>query len=162
MDNEIYSDIALEQNIRKLFGIHASIYKIIVKFIPVSHTAKATVFLTEKKELFVYIDGEARLTLGDVKKIIARMGLIAELFMPPKHHPAYFDDTAKERFNITFPGRTNPSKDDLLYYRTLAPYMPALVQINAVKNGEIYQYDNDSKSDWRLAVKFAYRRILTS
>lgn len=34
--------------------------------------------------------------------------------------------------------------DDIIYYRTLDPYNPALVLISEVKNGEIYQFDTGS------------------
>lgn len=162
MNPEIYDDMALEQNIKTHFGLPANVQQVIARAIPVSRTARASVFLTEKKELMVYIDAQARLTLGDVKKFISRMGLSSELYLPPKSQPTYFDDVAKSKFKATFPGRNNPSDTDLIYYRTLAPYQPALVQIHAVKNGEIYQFDTDSNSGWRLATKFAYRRIRTS
>lgn len=162
MNPEIYDDMALEQNIKTRFGVQATVQQIIARAIPVSHTARATVFLTEKKELMAYIDAQARLTLGDVKKFVSRMGLDAELYIPPKAQPTYFDDIAKSKFHATFPGRANPTDSDLIYYRTLAPYCPALVQIHAVKTGEVYQFDTDSKSGWRPAAKFAYRRIRTS
>lgn len=159
---EMYDELALEQNAKKLFGFTCDIQQVILAHAPVSHTMHATVFMTEKKELMVYIDGESRVTLGDVKKMIARMGLEAELFLPPKGQTNYFNEFAKDRFREVFPGRHNPTKEDLYYYTTLAPYMPALVQISSVKHGEIYQFDTDSSSNWRPAVKFAYRRIRTS
>lgn len=54
------------------------------------------------------------------------------------------------------------SDSDIIFYRTLAPYNPALVLISEVKNGEIYKYDSDTSGSWRVAAKFAYRRIKTS
>ena len=87
------------------------------------------------------------------------MGLVAELYLPPKGQPAYFDDIGRDKFKRCFPGRSNPADSDLIYYRTLAPYNPALVQISEVKNGEVKQFDTDAKTNWRVATKFAYRRI---
>ncbi len=162
MNHDVYSDFALESNLKQRFGLVRDIAQVIVRAVPVSHTARATVFLTDKKELFAYIDAEARLTLGDVRKIVSRMGLVAELFVPPKGQPRYFDEIATEKFVQIFPARHAPSDDDLAYYRTLAPYQPALVQILSVKDGSIYQFDTDSRSGWRVAAKFAYRRIQTS
>jgi hypothetical protein len=112
--------------------------------------------------LLVFVDGHSRLLLSDVKKIVARMGLKAELFFPPKGQPDYFDTVGREKFREVFPGRGHISDSDIIFYRTLAPYNPGLVLISEVKNGEIYKYDSDAKNNWRLAAKFAYRRIKTS
>ena len=90
------------------------------------------------------------------------MGLKAELFFPPKGQPDYFDAVGREKFREVFPGRGYISDSDIIFYRTLAPYNPGLVLISEVKNGEIYKYDSDAKNNWRLAAKFAYRRIKTS
>jgi len=43
-----------------------------------------------------------------------------------------------------------------------APYNPALMLISEVKGSNVYQYDSDATSKWRVATKFAYRRIKTS
>lgn len=162
MNSEIYDDMALEEIAKARFGFRCDIKQVIIRDAPVGRTLKATVFLTAKKELMVFIDGQSRTTLGDIKKIITRMGLVPELVLPPKDQPDYFTQLARERFVAVFPGRRDPTDDDLRYYKTLVPYQPALVQIASVKNGEIYQYDTDSKGDWRLSAKFAYRRIRTS
>jgi hypothetical protein len=47
----------------------------------------------------------------------------------------------------------------LHFYKTLAPYNPALVLISEVKNGEIYQFDSDAYGNWRVGARFSYRRI---
>lgn len=162
MQDEIYDDMALERVAREHFGIDVDVVQVIVRNMNVGRTATATVFLTKKKQLFAYISGQSRLLLGDVKKIVARMGLKAELYIPPKNRPHYFDAIGREKFREVFPGRAHITGEDLIFYRTLAPYNPALVQIGEVKNGEIYCYDTDARSDWRVAAKFAYRRIQTS
>jgi hypothetical protein len=162
MRDEIYDDMALEQICKERFGVDAEIAQVILREADVSRSAVATIFLTKKKQLLVYVHGHSRLLLSDVKKIIARMGLKAELYFPPKGQPDYFDVVGREKFRNVFPGRGHISEDDIIFYRTLAPYNPALILISEVKNGEIYKYDSDAKKDWRLAVKFAYRRIKTS
>jgi len=162
MNSEVYDDMALEQNAKQLFGQSLEVDHVIVRQIPVGRMVQATVFLTTKKMLMVYIDGPTKLLLDDVARIIARMGLVAELYLPPKGRPNYFDDIGTEKFKSVFPGRHNPTDADLHYYRRLAPYKPALVQILEVKGGQIYQYDPDAPSDWRPSTKFAYRRIRTS
>ena len=64
--------------------------------------------------------------LGDIKKIISRMGLTAELFLPPKGQPQYFDLIATEKFKAVYPGRSNPSDQDLdvLPYSCSLPACP--------------------------------------
>ncbi len=162
MNDEIYDDMALERMAKDKFGVVFDIDQVIIRQVDVSRTATATVFLTKKKQLFVYIGGHSKLLFSDVKKIVGRMGLKAELYMPPKNQPDYFDRIGREKFAAVFPGRSHVSHDDILFYRTLAPYSPALILISEVKDGHIYQHDSDSRDGWRVAAKFAYRRIKTS
>jgi hypothetical protein len=102
------------------------------------------------------------LLLADIKKIVSRMGLVAEVYIPPRGRAQYFDEIGSEKFRKVFPGRGAISEADIRYYRTLAPYNPALVQVREIKNGEIYQFDADAHGGWRVAAKFSYRRIKTS
>ncbi len=162
MTEEIYDDMALERIAKERFGLDVDISQVVAREIDVSRTATATVFLTKKKQLLVFVNGHSKLLLSDVKKIISRMGLKAELYFPPKHQPDYFDAVGREKFREVFPGRGHISDEDILFYRTLAPYNPALVLISEVKHGEIYKYDSDARGGWRVAAKFAYRRIKTS
>jgi len=162
MNDEIYDDMALERIAKDHFGFEFEIAQVIVRGIEVSRTAHATVFLTKKKQLLVYVSGHSKLLLSDIKKIVVRMGLKPELYFPPKNQPDYFDIVGRDKFREVFPGRSHISEDDIIFYRTLAPYNPALILISEVKNGEIYQYDSDSRGEWRAAAKFAYRRIKTS
>jgi hypothetical protein len=161
MNESVYDDMALEQIAKTRFGMTIDIDHVIVRGIPVSRVATATLFLTEKKQLLLYVTGTSKLLLEDIKKIVSRMGLVAELYMPPKGQPNYFDDIGRDKFKAVFPGRSEPTKQDLQYYRTLASYNPALVQISEVKNGEIRQFDTDAKGERRSVAKFAYRRIKT-
>lgn len=162
MNESVYGEIALEHAAKAQFGVDAEIAKLIVSDVDVARSAQASVFLTRKKQLFCYVHGDSKLTLGEVKKIITRMGMKAELFLPPKGQPTYFDDIAREQFISVFPGRRPAADQDLAYYRTLARYNPALVLIHEVKDGHIYQFDPDAHTHWRVAAKFAYRRIKTS
>jgi len=159
MNESVYDDMALEQIAKNHFGLSVDIDHVIVRGIPVSRVAQATLFLTTKKQLLLYVNGTSKLLLADIRKIVSRMGLAAELYIPPKGQPNYFDDIGREKFKTVFPGRTNPSKQDLQYYRTLASYNPALVQISEIRTGEVRQFDTDAKGEWRTAAKFAYRRI---
>lgn len=160
--NELYDDVALERQIKSLFGVDGDVEAVIARRIPVGRSVEATLFLTKKKQLFLFIHGETRLLLSDVKKIVSRVGLMPELYMPPKGRPNYFDEVGTLKFQEIFPGRKVAQAEDIVFYRTLAPYSPALVLIREVKNGIIYQYDSDATGAWRPHSKFSYRRIKTS
>lgn len=162
MNADIYDDLALEREIKERFGMAIEVSQVIVRGIDVGKSARATVLLTKKKQLICYLDGPARLSLGDVQKITSRMGLKPEMYLPPKGRPNYFDDYGLERFRTVFPGRSNVTASDIMFYRTLAPYCPAMLLIREVKDGHIYQADSDARTGWRVAAKFAYRRIKTS
>lgn len=158
----MYDELALERLAKDKFGFDTDVQSIILPRAEVSRTATATVFLTNKKQLVAYIEARSPMTLGDVRKLVLRMGMRPEMFFPPKGQPNYFDDIATEKFRNVFPGMRVVSSDDLIYYRTLAPYNPALVLISEVKNGEIYQFDADARGGWRVGARFHYRRIRTS
>ena len=162
MADKMYEELALERAIKESFGVEADIRQAIVFKVPVSNTAEATLFLTSKKQLYLYISAKSKLLLCDIKKIVSHMGLKAELYIPPKGRPFYFDEVGRSKFHEVFPGRSHVSDDDIIFYRTLAPYSPALILVGEVKDGMIYQFDSDSNTKWRAAAKFAYRRIKTS
>ncbi len=158
----MYDELALERAILDNFGLDIDISQPIVFRVPVSRSAEATLFLTSKKQLYLYITGQSKLLLSDIKTLVARMGLKSELFIPPKGRPTYFEEAALGKFKEVFPGRKHVSDEDLMFYRTLVTYNPALILISEVKNGEVYRFDSDSTTNWRVAAKFAYRRIRTS
>lgn len=162
MNADIYDDMAIEAIAYEHFGKRFDIEKVVVRSIPTTHTTVASVFLTSKNQLYALVHGKAPLTLGDVRKIVKRMGLEAEAYLPPAHHPTYFDDIAVEKFKFVYPGRHDISDTDLRYYRLSAPYNPALVLISGVVDGTIRQFDSSDSSNWRVAAKFQYKRIKTA
>lgn len=162
MNADIYDDLALEREAKEKFGLAIEVDQVVLRDADVGKGAKATVYLTKKKQLVCYVHGPARLLLSDVTKIAARMGLKVETYLPPKGQPNYFEDIGRAKFRDVFPGRNAVKDTDILFYRTLARYNPALLLISEVKDGHIYQADSDARSGWRVGVKFAYRRIKTS
>ncbi|MFZ1243354.1 MAG: hypothetical protein WAQ22_04425 [Candidatus Saccharimonas sp.] len=162
MTRDIFDDFDLEKLLKSQFHVDLEIDKVIARNIDASKAAQATVFLTKKKQLYCYIHGPSRLLLSDVKKLTSRIGVRPELFYPPKGQPRYFDDFGRRKFSEVFPGRQAVNDKDIIFYRTLAPYSPALALVSEVKDGHIYQADSDARSGWRVAAKFAYRRIRTS
>lgn len=162
MNDSVYDDLALEKLVHSQFGMVVDVDAVIARHIPVGRTAEATLFLTKKKQLLLYVTSHSKLLLTDIQKIVSRVGLKAETYMPPKGRPQYFDEIGMQKFREIFPGRGNISQQDIAFYRTLTPYSPALVLISEVKEGIVYQFDSDSRDNWRQHTKFAYRRIKTS
>ena len=87
MNDQVYHDIALEKNIKAQFGVSTEIDSVIARSLPVSRTAEATLFLTKKKQLFLYIDSQSKLLLSDVQKIVSRVGSLAIICCAPFHYP---------------------------------------------------------------------------
>ena len=162
MSEITYDQLVIERLAKSSFGLDLEIAQVVAWQVPINRTDTATVFLTTKKQLYVLVQAQSRLLLADVKKAVARMGLVAELYLPPRGRPQYFDEIGRQKFSEVFPGRPHITDSDIAFYRTLAPYNPALVQIAEVKHGVISQYDSDAAGGWRPSVKFAYRRIKTS
>lgn len=162
MTDDLYNDITLEKAIAAKFGINMSIDSVIARHFPVSRSSQATLFLSDKKQLYLFVEGKQQLTLGDIKKIVSNAGLKAHGYLPPKDWPTYFDDIGTEKFRQVFPGRHHVSAEDIAFYRTLVPYNPALVLIAEVTDGVVRQFDSDNTSKWRSVTKFTYRRIKTS
>lgn len=162
MNDQVYEDFAVEKAIKAHFGVVVDIDAVIGRRFPVSRTAEASLLLTKKKQLFLYVTSQSKLLLSDVQKIVSRVGLKAELYVPPKGRPRYFDEIGTEKFREIFPGRSQINPADIAFYRTLTPYSPALILISEVKLGHLYQYDSDSSGEWRPYAKFTYRRIKTS
>ncbi len=161
MDPSIYDEFAIEETIKKDFGLHLDIQQIIATNLPTSHTTKAAVILTKKHALYVLITGHAPTTLGDVQKTIKKMGMVAADYCPPGHDKDYFSRVAEDKFRAVFPGRKPTGEHDIRFYRQLVPYHPALVRISEITDGIIRQFDAADSTDWRAAVKFAYRQITT-
>ena len=158
----LYDEINLEKYIRASFGVAIQIKSTIADKIPVGPSVVARVFLSTKGQLYVLVSAQRGLTLGEVKKTLSRMNLLPEKLLPPHADSEYFDRIATTKFREVFPGRSIRRDEDLIFYRTLVPYDPALVQIAEIKNGVIRQYDTDAVGDWRPSLKFTYRRIRTS
>ena len=155
----MYDELAIERKIQENFSLTIDIDKMVTFEAPAGPTLRATLFLTKKKQLYAYIEGRSTATLGDIRKVISNMGMIAEAYLPHDGNADYFDEIATKHFQKTFPGRKPAKSDDLRYYRTLAPYLPALVLIKEVKDGVVKRYDSDSSTRWRPLTRLSYKRI---
>jgi len=159
---DLFDDFALEKSAKDEFGVNLEVDKVIARNIDVGNSMHATLYLTKKKQFYCYIYGPARLAFGDIRKLATRIGLKIEVYFPPKNRPHYFDEIGLAKFREVFPGRHEVKTEDIVFYRTLAPYSPALLLVAEVRDGVIYRADSDASTGWRPAVKFAYRRIKTS
>lgn len=148
--------------IKTSFGVVVIPRSMIAQSLAVSASAEATLFLSDKKHLYCLIRSLKRQTLGDVRKIAAHMGLKVESYLPPHGRANYFDTIGSSEFAKVFPGRKVISARDIDYYKSLAPYNPALLVVSEIKDGVIHQFDRDARTGWRPALKFVYRRIKTS
>ena len=159
MNNDIFHDLAIEELTKEYFGVKVDIEKVYVRDIPAGRNANASVFLTTKNKLYATVTGAAPLTLGDVRKIILRMGMKAEAYCSPVGQQNYFDDIANEKFKSIYPGRHDITEQDLRFYRLMAPYNPALVSIEAITHGVINQFDSTAETGWRPSMKAQYKQI---
>src|SRR4026208_1794654 len=132
MNEEIFGDIAIEKGSQDAFGVPVEIAEVIVRGVPVGITATASLFKTTTSQIYLYVTSQAALLLDDVDKIVSRMNLEADKFMPPHAEADYFERTANENLRAMFPGKPITGPDDLRYYRSHAAYNPALVRISKV------------------------------
>ena len=160
LDNAV-NDMAVEELIKAQFGLQLEVKQMIVRSVPVSRVATASVFLTPKRQVFALIQAQSAMTLGDTASIAKKMGLSVDQFLPPQHDETYFSGIARDKFREVFPGRRDISDVELRYYRTLVPYNPALLRVGAIEGGVIKQFDPHDTSGWRLAAKFSYKQIST-
>ncbi|MDQ5982299.1 MAG: hypothetical protein QG549_296 [Patescibacteria group bacterium] len=94
------------------------------------------------------------MTLGDVRRVVKRMGMDAEAYYPPEMDVRYFTRFARKAFLSVYPGREIVNNSDLQYYQNLALYSPALVRIGRV-NGQIRRF-NARAGSWQKLIDYTY------
>lgn len=157
MNDEIFSDTAIERACREAFNLRLNISEVIIRDVPTSYTATATVFKTSPNMVYVYITSQSKLLLADVKKMLRGMNIDAEGFIAPHGDKDYFTRIGTEKFKTMFPGKHIMSDDDIRYYQTLAPYNPALIRVARIK-GDIRGFHFESQS-WRKVKDYAFNKI---
>ena len=157
MIDELNDAASIAHAVRGAFGVKIDVKEVVARAVPVSYTAQATFFLANNNALYVLIRAEGRVVLADVRKMVRGMNLDAADFLPPHGEKGYFERIGEQKFKEVFPGRSVVSPDDLRYYRTLAPYNPALIRIERVK-GEIRGFHTPTKT-WRKVRDYSYSRI---
>lgn len=158
MNTDLYDNTAIERACESVFGVRLTVLEVVVRKLPTGFASTATVFKTANPTaLYVMINSQTSVVLADVQKMVRQMNCEAEEFLPPHGDADYFDRIATQKFKAMFPGKYITSADDLRYYRTLAPYSPALVRLSKVK-GDIRAFNYESKS-WRKVKDYAYSKI---
>jgi len=157
MNDAILDDIAIEKTCKERFNLALDVTDVVVRGVPAGIATRATVFKTAKKHMYVFIQSQSALVLDDVQKIVRRMELEADGFIPPHGEAEYFDRIGRAKFKAMFPGKAIVGDDDLRYYRNLAPYNPALVRLAKVK-GEIRAFEVETKV-WRKVKDYTYSKI---
>ena len=149
----------IEGQIQLEFGEFLKIREIIADRIALSRSAYLTVFLTDDDRLYAFITAKSHLLLDDVVKMLHRAGIIAEFYFPPIGRDDYFYEMGLARFKQVYPGRRTATEQDLAFYKTLAPYNPALALVRRIKDGRIRTFDTDVKGGWRTYCKYYYNKI---
>ena len=159
MNDEIFGDLAIERTCKERFGLSLDIAEVIARGVQTGLASQGTVFKTTNGQVWLYVASQGPLLLDDVQKIVSRMNVDAELFMPPHGETDYFNRIGREKFKVMFPGKPIVGEEDLRYYKKLAPYNPALVRLARIK-GEVRGYNTQNKS-WHKVKEYNYSRIRT-
>ena len=157
MNDAILDDIAIEKTCKERFNVALDVTEVIVRGVPAGVATRATIFVTSSRQVYAYIVSQSSMVLDDVRKIIRRMELEAEVFVPPHGEADYFDRIGRTKFKAMFPGKPINGEDDLRYYKNLALYNPALVRLSKIK-GEIRGFEVESRA-WRKVKDYTYSKI---
>ena len=157
MNDNLYSDIALEETMSQQFHKKVDITRMIVRNVQVGVTAFASIFRVKGGTMYALIRTPNPQTVGDVRRIAREMGIEFTDMVPPAGVQEYFDMHATRRFKEVYPGRHAISEDDLRYYMTLVPYSPALLKVSRIK-GEINEFDPQTRS-WHVVKQISYSHI---
>ncbi|GHU07079.1 hypothetical protein FACS189431_1070 [Alphaproteobacteria bacterium] len=153
MNDEAYADAFLEKEIKARFGVGIELGEMIVRHLSVGPAMWAHVFTAADSNMYAFILGTKTMTLGEVRRILKRMGLRADKYYSPYGRDNYFANRAEAKFKETYPGKPISSDQDLMYYKTLVPYSPAFVSILEVPDNRIRGYDADTAGGWRVVKK---------
>lgn len=157
MNDAILDDLAIENTCKERFNLALDVTEVIVRGVPAGVATRATIFVTAKKHVYALIQAQSSLVLDDVLKIVRRMELEADGFIPPYGEADYFNRIGRTKFKAMFPGKAIVGDDDLRYYRNLAPYNPALIRLSKIK-GEIRAFEVESRA-WRKVKDYTYSKI---
>lgn len=129
------------------FRLQLSVDEILFDNVTTEFNSYTTVFRTEDGSLYALCQSDDGMRLADVRRIIKSMNMISDRYYAPNGNVNYFDRLGMRVFKRAYPGRNSWTKDEAAYYRTLAPYSPALVKLAKV-NTEVRRY-NPHAEKWQ-------------
>lgn len=154
---ELTQKLHIERLCKNHFDVELYVDSIIASDIEmVQDDSYATLFMANGT-MYTLCETSKPVTLQDIKSQIKSMGMEADFYYPPAKDMNYFSRYGKVAFSSIFPGRPVATEEETLFYQTLAPYSPALVQIREVK-GEIRRF-NMRGNTWQAMKNFSYSRI---
>ena len=129
------------------FRLQLHVSKVLFDNVTTEFNSYTTVFRTEDGSLYALCQGGDGMRLTDVRRIVKSMNMISDRYYAPYGSADYFDRLGMRVFKRAYPGRNSWTKDEAAYYRTLAPYSPALVKLAKV-NAEVHRY-NPHAEKWQ-------------
>lgn len=142
---------------RDKFNVEIKVENILLNSAFTGNSSYTSVFKNDRNEIFALCLCDGALTLADVNGIIKKMGMKPERVYPPGGDEQYFVYYAKKTYESVFPGRKCLAEQDAVFYKSFAPYSPALIRIKEI-SGEIKHFDT-SWNKWTSAINFSYYRV---
>lgn len=152
--NQNYELSRIKSICSNYFNIEPDIKELILDSAPSSNNTNTTIFETSTDEVYALCLSEKALTLADVKSIMRSMGIKADSFLAPKGDEDYFLKYGQRIYKSVFPAKKLTNEQDIEFYKTLAPYSPALIKVAKI-NGIIRKY-NTNWHQWQKALELNY------
>lgn len=163
MDNRDYDktrQYELEAASAQYFSVELHVRQVLFDYLQLNQTAAMTVFSTDKKNLYAYVESSESLNLSTVERLIKKAGFVPSHYAAPHGNKNYFKQRAHTIFKSVYPGRNKWTEGEEAYYMLLAPYSPALVKLRGI-NGNIQSYSKRGKS-WNVIYEPSNRLLSAS
>ncbi len=147
-----------EELIPRLFHVYLPVKSFLFDDIETGEDSYAVLFESGHETYALLISSEEHpSTLSDVRSIAKSMGLRVQRYFPPGADPEYFHREGVKHFLKAYPARKQWTKEDIMFYESLATYHVALVRIDAIQ-GEVRRYNSHSKA-WQRAFTYSYKKV---
>jgi len=142
---------------RDHFNVSLPIKEVLFDDIETGPNSYCVLFRTQKNDIYALFQSTSKQTFADVKRAAKAMGLNVEGYFAPYGDRSHFTRYGFAAFQDAYPGRNSWTAQEARYYKTLAPYAPALVRVSRV-NGEIRRF-NSHDSHWHKVFDFKYAKM---
>lgn len=144
----------LEGICREFFKVNLCVTEIVFNDVSTGKYSRTTVFKDDREEVYALCLSDEPLVLADIRNIISSMGMKAQEYLPPDADYEYFSRNGRKIFESVFPDRKITNDQEITFYKTLAPYSPALVRISQI-HPEVREY-NDIRNQWQNSMQLSY------